>query len=434
MRSAMALLVLYALCPAAGAADDALAEGASAALAAAVDALAARDMPDGVADIDRMVEANLYETERPPVYAAIFAAAYDATREERFLQHFLAVADLCVAMKQPAGGYGRNAFRKRLDATDTQPCAMTFRNSRSLKVVTVVLQAYDYTGAGRYLDSALATAEFTLSAQHPEGVWHSDYPAQSPSYLELPMLNDQVTISSVRELMLVYRYRPDPRYLDAIVRTGRWFIDWQLPEPTPGWAQQYTWDRRPAWGRRFEPPAACGAPSMAAIDVLIDIHLLTGEERFLAPIPAAVAWLDRARTGPHEWARFYETGTGRPLYTSIDHVPWLRYTRDDELYAGYAQWGSWAFATRKARWERLQAIGREALIAAETAPLSPEQAAALVAREEDWVREVCAPDGALGLWATEPGKVTALSGLARRAANYLLAVQVLREAEGAPGQ
>jgi len=426
MRPVLVVVALTAFCAGAGALDEEVAAQAAARLAAAVDALAARDMPDGVADIDRMVEANLYETERPPVYAGIFAAAYDATGEERFLHHFLAVADLCVAMKQRQGGYGRRAFRKRADATDTQPDAMTFRNARSLKAVTVVLQAYHYTGERQYLDSALATAEFTLSAQHPEGAWHSDYPAPSPSYLELPMINDQVTISSVRELMLVHEHSPDQRYLDAIERTGQWFIDWQLPEPTPGWAQQYSWDRKPAWGRRFEPPAACSAPSMEIIDVLIDIHLLTGDERFVGPIPAAVAWLDRARTGPHEWARFYEMKTGRPLYTSIDHVPWLRYTRDDELYAGYAQWGSWSFETRRARWERLQEIGREALIAEEAAPLSTEQAAALVGREEDWVREVCAPDGALAAWADDPGKVTALTGPVRRVANYLLAAETLR--------
>jgi hypothetical protein len=168
---------------------------------------------------------------------------------------------------------------------------------------------------------------------------------------------------------------------------------------------------------------------MAIIGVLIDIHLLTGDERFLSPIPAVVAWLDRARTGPSEWARFYEIGTGRPLYSSIDHVPWLRYTRDDELYPGYAQWGSWSFATHRARWKRLQEIGREALAAEEAAPLSPEQAAALIEREEQWVREVCAPDGALSAWADEPGKVTALAGLARRVAGYLLAAQVLHGAE-----
>ncbi len=400
------------------------------ALVAAVDALAARDMPDGVADIDRMTQANLYETERPPVYAAIFSAAYDATGEERFLQGFLAVADLCVAMKQPEGGYSRVAFRKRVDAQETQTGRMTFRNSRSFKAQRVVLQAFDYTGDERYLRSALETAEFTLSAQHPDGAWHSDYPAPPRSYLELPMLNDRVTISSVRELMLVYRHSSDPRYLEAVERTGQWLIDHQLEEPTPGWAQHYDFDYRPAWGRRFEPPCACGARSADVIDVLIDIHLLTGDPRYLQPIPAALAWLDRARTGPNEWARFYEVKTGRPLYAAIECEPWVRYERDEGLYTGYAQWGSLPFETRLARWERLQEIGRLALIAEESAPMSLQQARELVEAEEEYVREVCAPDGSLGSWPTQQGKVRQLVGHVDRVARYLKAVRLLQETGG----
>lgn len=100
--SCLTLLLAFAAISLA-AADEPPVEQARDAPATAVDALAARDMPDGVADVERMTEANLYETERPPVYAAIFSATYDATGEERFLQHFLAVADLCVAMKQPEG-------------------------------------------------------------------------------------------------------------------------------------------------------------------------------------------------------------------------------------------------------------------------------------------------------------------------------------------
>ncbi|MEA3400904.1 MAG: pectate lyase [Armatimonadota bacterium] len=400
------------------------------ALVAAVDALAARDMPDGVADIDRMTEANLYETERPPVYAAIFASTYDATGEERFLHRFLAVADLCVAMKQPEGGYSRVAFRKRVDAQETQTGRMTFRNSRSFKAQRVVLQAFDYTGDQRYLRSALETAQFTLSAQHPDGAWHSDYPAPPRSYLELPMLNDRVTISSVRELMLVYEHSADPRYLQAIRRTGQWLIDHQLHEPTPGWAQHYDFDDRPAWGRRFEPPCACSAPSIEVIDVLIDIHLLTGDARYLQPIPAAVAWLNRARTGPNEWARFYEVKTGRPLYAATEHEPWLRYERDDELYGGYAQWGSWPFETRRARWQRLQEIGRLALIAEEAAPMSADEARQVVEAEEEYVREVSAPDGFLGAWPQQQGKVPHLVGHVQRVARYLRAVQRVQAAGG----
>lgn len=426
MRFAFVLLTLISMAMSASADDGAdLAPLARNTLAAAVDALAARDMPGGVAHVDRMERASLYETERPPVYADIFLAAWSATGEERFRELFLKVADLCVAMKQPEGGYARKAWVKQVGAEETRQDRMTFRNSRSLTAVEVILKAYDLTGEKRYLDSALNTAEFTLAAQHPEGVWHSDYPAPERSYLELPMLNDLVTISSVRELMLIYRYTNDPRYLDAIRRTGQWFVDWQLEEPTPGWAQHYGWDRRPAWGRRFEPPSACSAPSIEAIDVLIDIHLLTGDERYLAPISAAVAWLDRARTGENEWARFYELKTGRPVYAAVDAAPWLRYTRDEGLYKGYAQWGSWPFERRRARWERLQEIGREALIAEESAPQTEDQPRALVERDAEWMRATCSPGGTLIGFTEDPGKPLTMRMNVLRAARWLAAAAAI---------
>ncbi|MFO8080474.1 MAG: pectate lyase [Armatimonadota bacterium] len=422
IRALMLLAIIASALPVSGDAEmQAQAERARDYVAEAVDALVERDMPGGVADIDRMERANRYETERPPVYAGIFKAAYEATGEERFREFFLEVADLCVAMKQPEGGYARVAYVKQVGADETHTGRMTFRNSRSLKAVQVVLNAYDLTGEQRYLDSAVETAEFTLSAQHPEGAWQSDYPAPEGSYLELLMLNDLVTISSVRELMLVHSHTGDPRYMEAIRRTGQWFIDWQLEEPTPGWAQHYGRDGRPAWGRRFEPPCACSAPTIEAIDVLIDIHLLTGDERYLAPIPAAVAWLDRARTGENQWARFYELKTGRPLYAAIDDAPWLRYERDDGLYKGYAQWGSWPFERRRARWERLQEIGREALLAAETGPPEPEELRQLLEQDAEWVHATCSEGGTLAGFADDPGNPNTLRSNVERAARWLAA-------------
>jgi PelA/Pel-15E family pectate lyase len=429
VRSAMGLvLMLLAMLggslPACADADmEALADRTRECVAQAVDALAERDMPDGVTDIDLMERANRYETERPPVYAAALLAAYEATGEERFRELFLEISDLCVAMKQPEGGYARRAWVKRVGDDQTQSDRMTYRNSRSFKAVTVVLQAFDLTGEQRYLDSAIETAEFTLSAQHPEGAWQSDYPAPEGTYLELLMLNDLVTISSVRELMLVHGYTGDPRYMEAIRRTGQWFVDWQLEEPTPGWAQHYGRDGRPAWGRRFEPPCACSAPTIEAIDVLIDIHLLTGDERYLAPIPAAVAWLDRARTGENEWARFYELKTGRPLYAAIDDAPWLRYERDDGLYKGYAQWGRWPFERRQARWHRLEEIGREALVAEETGPPTEAELHALLESDAEWIRATCSDGGTIAGFADDPGNPNTMRANVERAARWLAAYE-----------
>ena len=357
-----------------------------------------------------MVAANLYEVERPPVYADIFRRAYEATGEQRFLDWFLAVADLAVAIKQPEGGYARNARVKHLGATETHEGRMTFRNARGMKLVTVILQAYDFTGDERYLHSAIETADWALQTQHEDGAWQSDYPAPERGYLKLHMLNDGVTTSPTRTLMMVHERTGDERYLAAIARTGDWFIANQLAEPTPGWAQEYHSEGRAAWGRRFEPAAACSAPTATVTNLLMDIHLLTGEERYLGPVAAALAWLERSQLPGGGWARFYECKTNRPLYFTSDDRTTYRLTYDDaDAPDHYGFKGNWGAYSHRARWERLQAIGREALIAEEAAESSLAELREKVPAMEQSVRELIAREGRLGRYSTEGGHVTRLA-------------------------
>jgi hypothetical protein len=415
--------------------DAELCEAARAELCKAVDALAAPDIARGVVDIDNMVEAQPdYETERPPVYARIFKAAYDATGEERCLGYFRAIADLLVAIKQPPGGYSRTAYVKRVGAAERHEAGISFRNGRDLAAVTVILQAHEYTGEEKYLRSAIETADFLVEAQFECGAWPSEWPPPQRSWLAMPMLNDLVTITQTRNLMQVYERTEDEKYLRAIERTGQWLIDWQLPEPTPGWAQEYDWDRKPTWGRRFEPPGACSSPSCAAIGLLMDIHLLTGEEKYLSPIPAAAAWLDRARIEEDRWARFYEVKTGRPLYFTSDNrtTYWLTYD-DGDVPDHYAFKGNWGFDSRKARWDRLQAIGREALIAEESAQPSADALWAAVGLAEPRVRELIGPEGFIGTYPAKGGDVRRLASAVSTVSRYLIWVRDLR-AMGEAGQ
>ncbi len=411
MRRVLIIALAIASCLCATAQPDPqLRSDARAALTAAVDAFAAPDIAQGVVDIDNMAQASIYETERPPVYARVFRAASDATGEQRFRDWFLAVADLAVAIKQPEGGYSRKAWVKRVGATETQQGSMTFRNSRGMYLVQVILQAYDYTGDERYLNSVIETAEWALRSQHEDGAWQSDYPAPEHSYLRLHMLNDGVTISPTRTLMMAYARTDDARYLDAIKRAGDWFIRNQLPEPTPGWAQEYYAEDRAAWGRRFEPPAACSAPTSSACGLLIDIYLLTGDDRYLAPIPAALAWLERSQLPDGNWARFYELKTNRPLYFTSDDRTTYRLTYDDsDAPDHYSFKGNWGFSAQKTRYGRLQEVGRETLIAEEAAEPTTEALAEKVLAMEQSVRDLIAPDGRLGKYPTEGGHVTRLA-------------------------
>ena len=88
----------------------------------------------------------------------------------------------------------------------------------------------------------------------------------------------------------------------------------QMPEPQPAWCQQYDRRMQPVWDRKFEPPAITGYESQDAIETLLLLFEKTGDRRFLAPVPKALAYLKKSELRHGDMARFYELKTNRPLY------------------------------------------------------------------------------------------------------------------------
>ncbi|MEA3403128.1 MAG: pectate lyase [Armatimonadota bacterium] len=360
-------------------------------------------------------------------HIGIYLSAHRVTGADKYLDYATVPADWLVAARQPSGGYAHTPFIHDLGSQETFPTYVTFRDARDRSAIDAILAVYDATGDETYLQAAMETADFLLEAQYDCGAWPSVWPPPESGWLRLPMLNDYVTISQTRVLLAVYRRTGEERYLDGVRKTGDFFVQWQLPEPTPGWAQQYNFDGTPAWGRAFEPPSACGLPSAHAINLLIDIHLATGDERYTDPIPAALAWLERSKTGPNEWSRFYEPETGRPIYAASHDERDIRYDRE-VLYEGYAQFGDWGVARFAARWEQLQELGREGLIEAESAPPTAAELAQRITDLEPQVRQLVEADGLLGAYPEQGAGLDDLAGAVRTVADYLSAVQSLREA------
>ncbi len=421
MNRAGACVLLMLICVATSAQDADVYQQVGQVLREAVDALAAAEVAQG----------RFHATAWGPAqtHIAIYLSAWRVTGDPKYLDYARVPADWLIAARQPSRGYAHSPFIHHLGSDDTFPAQVTFRDARDRSAVQAILSVYDATGDEKYLEAARATADFLLAAQFDCGAWPSVWPRPERYWTGLPMLNDYVTISQTQTLMAVYRRSGDERYLDAIRRAGDFFVHWQLPEPAPGWAQQYSLDGRPAWGRVFEPPSVCGLPTAHAIGLLIDIYLLTDQARYLQPIPAALAWLQRSRTGPREWARFYEPYTGRPIYARSQTEPQISYTRE-VLYPGYAQFGDWGVDGFAARWRRLQELGREGLIAAESAPPSADELRRRIADLEPRVRALIAPDGALGGYPANDANLSALAGAVSQATRYLEAVRALEAAEG----
>jgi len=200
-------------------------------------------------------------------------------------------------------------------------------------------------------DAAQFALDSLLKTQYPNGAWPQRYrrpadpalfPVKKASYPESwswkwPGANYQThytfndnTISDAIDLMLeAARIYNEPRYRSAAERGGGFILLAQMPEPQPGWAQQYDLDMHPSWARAFEPPSVTGGETQGILRTLMALYRETGDRKYLEPIPRALAWLQRSALPPAEkptearrrvrppvLARFYELKTNKPLYVT----------------------------------------------------------------------------------------------------------------------
>lgn len=151
-----------------------------------------------------------------------------------------------------------------------------------------------------------------VKASIPTYDWHTE--GRFKNYWDFETLNDGLAGTVTETLQLACEVYGEERYRQAMLKFGDFLILAQLPEPQPAWAQQYNHQLQPIWARKFEPPAIAGRESEDAIETLLFLTEVTGERRFLEPIPRAIAWLRRSQLPDGQIARFYELNTNKPLY------------------------------------------------------------------------------------------------------------------------
>ncbi len=156
----------------------------------------------------------------------------------------------------------------------------------------------------------------TVKASIPK-TWSRTFPGEK--YAGFYTLNDNTMSDLIVLLLDAHETYQDERYLEAAERGGEFFLNAQLPEPQPGWAQQYDKEMHPAWARKFEPPAITGGESQGVMRTLLMLYRRTAAvrenaDRFLEPLPRAIAYYRRSVLDDGKLARFYELGTNRPLF------------------------------------------------------------------------------------------------------------------------
>jgi hypothetical protein len=150
-----------------------------------------------------------------------------------------------------------------------------------------------------------------LPASYPDD-WPRQWP--SPNYAEYYTLNDNTLSDAIDTLLLAGRVYGDAKYRDAALRAGEFLLLAQMPDPQPGWAQQYDRQMHPAWARRFEPPALTGSESAGVVRSLFRLYQETGQHKYLDAAKRGLDYYRQSRLPDGRLARFYELRTNRPLY------------------------------------------------------------------------------------------------------------------------
>jgi len=205
-------------------------------------------------------------------------------------------------------------------------------HAAALAALDALLQAQFPNGAFPQGYTGPVKAHPVIKASYPPD-WPRTWPNQN--YWDCYTLNDNLADTVSDTLLTALAVYRDERYRRALVRLGDFLILAQMPEPQPAWAQQYNYEMQPMWARKFEPPAICGLESEGAVRTLMKIHGITGDRKYLEPIPRALAYLRKSRLPDGRMARYYELRTNRPLYMNRKGPDYFLTFDDTDLPAHY---------------------------------------------------------------------------------------------------
>ncbi len=200
----------------------------------------------------------------------------------------------------------------------------TFDDGGTYEATLLLLRLHQQGHAEARHERGLRQAlDFVLDSQYPVGGWPQRYPteANGPApYASYLTFNDGVTANNIRLLLQAHRVLGEEHLLAAARHGMDAFLALQREAPQQGWALQYTLDQQPAPARSYEAAGLSPAATAGNIRQLMLFYEITGDNAFLAPIPAALDWLDSLRLPPelvHDGRthpRLVELGSDRPLF------------------------------------------------------------------------------------------------------------------------
>lgn len=280
-----------------------------------------------------------------PTVGIAFLRAFKATGDRYYLDAARAAAEAIAYGQLRSGGWtncidfnprgkriaqyrngkGRGKNNSSLDDGQTQSAlnllvqvdaALGFEHKQIHQAAMIgldaLLKAQFPNGAFPQVWTGPVKAQAVMRANYPDYDWRTN--GRIKKYWNMYTLNDNVCGYVADTLIEAHRVYGGTKYKAALARLGDFLILAQMPDPQPGWAQQYNFEMQPIWARKFEPPGVSGDESQEVIETLMKISAETREGKYLEPITAALEWLEQSVLPDGQLARYYELKTNTPLY------------------------------------------------------------------------------------------------------------------------
>jgi len=298
-----------------------------------------------------------------PSVGQVFLDAFRLTGDDTYFEAARDAGRALAWGQREAGGWDHRADVSKLtaDAVVPEPAKghCTFDDDISQGALTFLIELDDVVEE-RWLTNAVRRGiAHLLASQFEGGAWPQWFPLRG-GYHDYYTFNDNAINDCIRVALLANERYGRKDCEQAALAGGDFIRLSQLPGKQAGWAQQYSHDLAPAAARRFEPAAVCSAVTARNIRTLIELFLRTGEERFVTPIPKALAWLERSKLREGRWARLYELETNRPIYGDRDgRVHYTLSEISEERRNGYAWQGSFGVPSAARAFAEVERLGRD---------------------------------------------------------------------------
>jgi len=282
--------------------------------------------------------------------------ALDQNREWYASTDALRIADNLILYQRQSGGWPKNidmaaelrdADRSKL-LSEKADSDSTIDNGATFTQLVFLARVYSATRQTALQKAFLAGLDYLLAAQYDNGGWPQYFPIRKGYYQHITF-NDGAMIGVMQVLRDVAEGRPHYRFVDngrreraarAVERGIECVLKTQVivrGKRTVWCAQHDEITLAPAPARTYEPVSLSGLESVGVVKFLMQID--HPNAAVIESIESAVAWFRGAQLSgvrwietrgdhtvvadskaPPLWARFYEIGTNRPIFSGRDAV------------------------------------------------------------------------------------------------------------------